>query len=68
MREVVENGATIAGSLAATQPELTWGFRKTFEKLDRVADELRRDRSKPNLAASITMIHLIIDAKLVLPE
>src|SRR3954464_8322421 len=48
MREVVDRGETIAGSLAATLPELTWGFRKTFAKLDDVADELRRDKSKPN--------------------
>src|ERR687890_204499 len=41
MREVVDRGDTIAGSLAATLPELTWGFRKTFAKLDDVADELR---------------------------
>src|SRR6476660_6401037 len=39
MSEVVQRGGSIAGSLAATQPELTWGFRKTFAKLDRVADE-----------------------------
>src|SRR5256885_6716222 len=58
MREVVNRGESIAGSLAATQPELSWGFRKTFAKLDRVADELRKDKSKPNLARSIFSYHL----------
>src|SRR5205085_9154353 len=43
MREVVQRGESIGSSLAATQPELTWGFRKTFAKLDKVADELRKD-------------------------
>src|SRR5688572_31952644 len=37
MEEVVERGdGTIAGALAATEPELTWGFRKTFAMLDEV--------------------------------
>jgi putative sterol carrier protein len=67
MREVVDRGETIAGSLAATQPELTWGFRKTFEKLDRVADELRKDKSIPNLARSIFMYHFVVEATLAQP-
>jgi putative sterol carrier protein len=67
MREVVDRGETIAGSLAATQPELTWGFRKTFEKLDQVADSLRKDKSKPNLAAAIFMYHLVVEATLAQP-
>jgi ribonucleotide reductase beta subunit family protein with ferritin-like domain len=67
MREVVGRGETIAGSLAATLPELTWGFRKTFEKLDQVADSLRKDKSKPNLAAAIFMYHLVVEATLAQP-
>src|SRR5882672_3520395 len=67
MREVVDRGESIAGSLAATQPELTWGFRKTFEKLDQVADSLRRDKSKPNLAAAIFMYHFVVEATLAQP-
>ena len=46
MEEVVGRGdGTIAGGLAAVEPELTWGFRKTFALLDEVTGELRRDRS-----------------------
>src|SRR3954464_3106236 len=67
MREVVDRGETIAGSLAATLPELTWGFRKTFEKLDDVADELRKEKSIPNLARSIFMYHLVVEATLAQP-
>src|SRR4051812_29500654 len=67
MREVVQRGETIAGSLTATQPELSWGFKRTFEKLDEVADKLRKDKSRPNLAASICMYHLIVEATLAQP-
>src|SRR5689334_10561601 len=67
MKEVVQRGDDIAGSLAATDQELTWGFRRTFEKLDQVADELRKDKSKPNLARSICMYHLIVEATLAQP-
>jgi hypothetical protein len=67
MKEVVNRGETVAGSLAATQPELTWGFRRTFEMLDKVADELRRDKSKPNLARSVCMYHMIVEATLAQP-
>ncbi|MFL5826811.1 MAG: ribonucleotide-diphosphate reductase subunit beta, partial [Thermoleophilaceae bacterium] len=63
MREVVEDGAAdIAGSLARTRPELTWGFRQVFDRLDRMADELRRDPSLPMLAKGITLYHVVIEA------
>jgi hypothetical protein len=68
MREVVERGDDSIGSaLADTHGELTWGFRKTFERLDRVADSLRKDKSKPNLAAAITMYHVLVEATLAQP-
>src|ERR1700760_2915622 len=38
MREVAETGPDTASSLAATQPQLTWGFRKVFDRLDKMAD------------------------------
>jgi putative sterol carrier protein/1,2-phenylacetyl-CoA epoxidase catalytic subunit len=64
MKEVVNRGDSIGSSLAATHDELTWGFRKTFEYLDKVADGLRRDRSKPNFAAAICMYHIVVEATL----
>src|SRR3954462_930060 len=68
MHEVVGAGTgDIASALEATRPELTWGFRKTFEKLDQVADELRRDRSRPKFAQAITMYHLVVEAALAQP-
>ena len=41
MDEVVGAGGGIGAALDHTRPELTWGFRKVFEHLDRIADELR---------------------------
>jgi ribonucleotide reductase beta subunit family protein with ferritin-like domain len=68
MEEVVERGdGTIAGALSATEPELTWGFRKTFEKLDEVTGVLRKDRSRTALARAVTMYHFIVEATLAQP-
>jgi len=69
MREVVQVGGdgSIAGSLHATGPELTWGFRRVFGRLDRMADELRQDRSRPKLAQAIALYHFVIEASLAQP-
>jgi ribonucleotide reductase beta subunit family protein with ferritin-like domain len=67
MREVVGAGDDTGSSLEVTRPELSWGFRKVFARLDRMADELRRDRSKPKLAQAITLYHLIVEAALAQP-
>src|ERR671921_344456 len=43
MHEVVGVGnGSLSSGLQATAPELTWGHRMTFARLDRMADELRR--------------------------
>jgi ribonucleotide reductase small subunit/SCP-2 sterol transfer family protein len=60
-------GATIDERLAAIRPELTWGFRKVFERLETMADELRRDPSIPRLAAAVTLYHVVIEATLAQP-
>ena len=67
MREVAGAGADVGSSLEQTRPELTWGFRKVFERLDRMGDELRKDRSKPKLAQAITLYHVVIEASLAQP-
>ena len=68
MHEVVERGdGSVASGLAATAPELTWGFRKTFEMLDRVVGELRRDRSRTKLAQAVAMYHFVVEATLAQP-
>src|SRR5918999_41786 len=68
MHEVVERGdGSVAGALEATGPELTWGFRKTFAMLDKVVDELRRDRSRTKLAQAVAMYHFVVEATLAQP-
>src|SRR5436309_10460209 len=67
MREVAEVGRDTGSSLNDTRPQLTWGFRKVFERLDRMAGELRRDRSRPKLAQAIALYHLVIEASLAQP-
>src|SRR5947209_12964587 len=67
MREVAETGTDTGSSLAATAPELTWGFKRVFGRLDQMADELRRDRSKPKLAQAIALHHLVVEASLAQP-
>ncbi len=63
MREVLQDdSASMHDSLARSAPELTWGFRHLFALLDRTADELRRDRSKPRLAAAVALYHLVVEA------
>jgi ribonucleotide reductase beta subunit family protein with ferritin-like domain len=67
MREVAGRGADTRDALELSRPTLTWGFQKVFARLDRMADELRRDRSRPKLAQAITLYHLIIEASLAQP-
>src|SRR5919112_967781 len=68
MHEVAGLGdGTVAGGLQAVEPELTWGFRKTFALLDRVTGELRADRSRVALARAVTMYHVVVEALLAQP-
>jgi len=67
MDEVVGNGDSVHGALDATNRQLTWGFRRIFGRLDRLAAELRRDPSLPRLAAGVMLYHLIIEASLAQP-
>jgi putative sterol carrier protein len=67
MTEVAGRGTDVESSLAATAPILTWGFKKTFDRLDKMADELRKDRSRPQLAKAIALYHIVIEATLATP-
>jgi hypothetical protein len=65
MHEVCGIGdGTVGGGLEVIRPQLTWGFRKVFDRLDEVADELRRDRSRPMLAKAVTLYHFVVEATL----
>ena len=68
MNEVVGRGdGSVAGTLQAVEPELTWGFRKTFALLDEITGELRRDKSRVALARAVTMYHVVVEALLAQP-
>ena len=68
MHEVVGVGdGSLGGGLRATQHELTWGHRKLFGRLDRMADELRRDHSPLTLARAVTLYHVVVEGTLAQP-
>src|SRR5271166_4835595 len=68
MQEVcgIGDGSTSSG-LNAIKPQLTVGFRRIFDRLDTMADELRADRSPAKLAAAVTLYHVVIEAALAQP-
>ena len=68
MHEVCDVGdGTVAGGLEAIKPELTWGFRMVFDRLERMSQELRDDPSLPRLSAAIALYHVVIEATLAQP-
>jgi hypothetical protein len=67
-REVIGvGGESLESTLATTLPHLSWGYRGVFDRLDRMAEELRRDRSLPKYAQAITLYHLIVEGSLAQP-
>ncbi|HEY4996811.1 MAG TPA: ribonucleotide-diphosphate reductase subunit beta, partial [Solirubrobacteraceae bacterium] len=68
MQEVCGIGdGSMSSGLNEIKPQLTVGFRKIFDRLDTMADELRADRSPAQLAAAVTLYHVIIEAALAQP-
>ncbi len=68
MQEVCGVGdGSMSSGLQAIKPQLTSGFRKIFDRLDTMADELRADRSPAQLAAAVTLYHIVIEAALAQP-
>jgi ribonucleotide reductase beta subunit family protein with ferritin-like domain len=68
MQEVCGIGdGSMDSGLRAIKPQLTPGFRKIFDRLDTMADELRADRSPAKLAAAVTLYHIVIEASLAQP-
>src|SRR3989440_7441928 len=68
MQEVCGIGdGSMSSGLLAIKPQLTVGFRKVFDRLDTMADELRADRSRCKLAAAVTLYHIVIEASLAQP-
>jgi hypothetical protein len=68
MQEVCGIGdGSMASGLQAIKPQLTSGFRRIFDRLDTMADELRADRTPAKLAAAVTLYHIVIEASLAQP-
>src|SRR5881392_1784073 len=68
LHEVVGVGnGSLSGGLSATLPQLTWGHRKLFRRLDTMAGELRRDRSPRKLAEAVALYHVIVESTLAQP-
>jgi hypothetical protein len=68
MQEVCGIGdGSMSSGLEAIKPQLTVGFRRVFDRLDRMAEELRADRSRCNLAAGVALYHILIEAALAQP-
>ena len=68
MHEVCGVGdGSMSSGLQAIKPQLTPGFRRIFDRLDRMAEELRADRSRSNLAAAVALYHIVIEASLAQP-
>jgi hypothetical protein len=66
-REVIGVDGDISAGLAYTLPQLNWSYRNVFNRLDRMADELRRDRSLPKFAQAIALYHMVVEATLAQP-
>jgi hypothetical protein len=60
-------GDSVEQTLASTLPQLNWGYRGVFDRLDRMSEELRKDRSVPKFAQAITLYHLIVEGSLAQP-
>ena len=60
-------GESVQQTLSSTLPQLNWGYRGIFDRLDRMAEELRKDRSVAKFAQAITLYHLIVEGSLAQP-
>jgi ribonucleotide reductase beta subunit family protein with ferritin-like domain len=68
MHEVVGVGdGRLASGLSATSNQLTWGHRKVFSHLDRVAADLVKHPTRERLAGAVTLYHIVIEAALAQP-
>jgi ribonucleotide reductase beta subunit family protein with ferritin-like domain len=66
-KEVIGVGDSIGSTLGYTEAQLGWGYRNVFDRLDRMGEELRRDRSLPKFAQAIALYHMVVEATLAQP-
>ncbi len=58
---------TMAGGMAATDDQLTWGHRQVFGYLGEMAHTLHHDRSPAQFARALTLYHVLIEGTLAQP-
>jgi ribonucleotide reductase beta subunit family protein with ferritin-like domain/putative sterol carrier protein len=66
-KEVIGVEGSIADALDFTTPQLGWGYRNVFGRLERMVTELQTDRSLPKFAQAITLYHMVIEATMAQP-
>jgi hypothetical protein len=66
-KEVIGVEGDIATGLEFTLPQLGWGYRNVFGRLERMVEELQTDRSLPKFAQAITLYHMVIEATMAQP-
>jgi 1,2-phenylacetyl-CoA epoxidase catalytic subunit len=66
-KEVIGAGDDLSSGLAFTEKYLGWGYRGVFDRLELMAEELRKDRSLPRFAQAIALYHLVIEATMAQP-
>ena len=66
-KDVIGAGDTVGSTLAYTEPQLGWGYRNVFGRLDRMGEELRKDKSLPKFAQAIALYHMVVEATLAQP-
>jgi hypothetical protein len=66
-KEVIGVEGSIAEALDFTTPQLGWGYRNVFGRLERMVEELQTDRSLPKFAQAITLYHMVIEATMAQP-
>jgi len=66
-KEVIGAGNSVSSTLASTLPQLGWGYRNVFDRLDNMAASLRKDKSLPNFARAIALYHMVVEATLAQP-
>src|SRR4051812_28688719 len=66
-KEVIGVEGSIGDALDFTTPQLGWGYRNVFGRLERMVEELQTDRSLPKFAQAITLYHMVIEATMAQP-
>jgi 1,2-phenylacetyl-CoA epoxidase catalytic subunit len=66
-KEVIGVEGSIADALDFTTPQLGWGYRNVFGRLEQMVEELHQDRSLPKFAQAITLYHMVIEATMAQP-